>query len=94
MTAVVVEDEHPDTPRLAVPPQEEHRRSCVGCGVADAFRDRLQLRPRTATEERESDVHVGARNDPDIPDAAEGVPLPSLETLEGVVRETKTDEEA
>src|SRR5436190_2513863 len=90
---LVVEDEHPDAPRLAVPANVEHgprgadsRAAQTGCDVTEP--------PRACVaEKRERDVDVLARHDPHVVDAGEDGPLPHGEPLENVVSDPQGAEQ-
>jgi hypothetical protein len=77
----VVEDEHPDAPRLAVAADREPRPARSADGLLERARDGLDVSARAAAEERECEVEVVPRDDP----SAELPFLPREEALDGVV---------
>jgi hypothetical protein len=87
----VVEDEHADAARLAVPARREHDLPSVSRGRLEGDRDRRQLGGRPATEEGERDVEMLAGNDPPV---AEMLALPGANPVEDVVGQTEAAEEA
>src|SRR2546421_654741 len=82
---LVVEHEHADAPRLAIPAEEEARRLGHPRRLAQASGDRSALFRRTAAEERERDVQVVRRDDADVPSRSEGLGLPLDQSVDGRV---------
>ena len=62
---LLAEDEHRDPRRLAVCPNPKERDSSGSRGAADGICDRIHLRSRTASEERDRDVKVIPLKDAD-----------------------------
>jgi len=81
-TGLVLEDEHPDAPRLSITQRCEADRSCLRDSVAERSHDRVELACPPMAEERERDVQVLARHEPD---ARELVALPTRDLFHDVV---------
>jgi hypothetical protein len=77
--SVVLEDEHADAPRLAIPSGRESDLSRGPRGIAQRLDDRVELTRRPVAEERERDVQVLASDEPYVPEL---LPLPVLELVE------------
>lgn len=78
---LVVEDEHPDAPRLAVAHRREARPLLhPGGSLTERRDDRGQLAGRPVAEEGERDVQVLARDDSEL--AGQVRVLPRLERVE------------
>ena len=90
--SLVLEDEHPDAPRLAVPHGHEPRRlgDAAGRG-AERLDDPGQFACRPVAEERERDVEMLARDDTDV--GGEVLPLPGGERVERRVGQPQRAEE-
>jgi hypothetical protein len=87
----VVEHEHPDASRLAVPARGEHDLGGLARRFPQGSRDRRQLAGRTPAKEREREMEMLARDDPAV---AEVLVLPRLDRIEDLVREPEGAEEA
>src|SRR6266511_1870688 len=68
---LVVEDEHADASRLAVPAQGQAGWPRSGGSVPQRSRDRLDLGDGPVPEERQRDVNVPGRDDPHVSGLAE-----------------------
>jgi len=90
MTAGVLEDEHADTPRLAIAARCETDLSRAGRSVAQCLEDRVELAGRTMPEERKRDMQVLPRDDAN---ARELRVLPPLDVVEHVVGQAEREEE-
>lgn len=62
----VVENEHPDAPRLAIAPRRKRDLTRFTGGASEGGSDRGQLGRRAPSEEGERDVEMLARNDPAV----------------------------
>ncbi len=80
----VVEHEHADTARLAVPAQAKLRRSSGQGSTTELADDPLELGGRPGAEEGERDVELLGANDPDPIDASELLLLPGGEAGERI----------
>ncbi len=87
---VVVADEHPDAPRLAVAPHGEDGLPSAVCGLAQGPHDGLEVVGRPRAEEGQGEVQVLGRNDPR---AAELPRLPGEEGLDRLLGEAERTEE-
>src|SRR4051812_19890095 len=94
VTALVVEREHGDAARLAVPPNGQEGRMRSRCRLPQLAEDPRDLVDGAMAEERQRDVQVAGRHDPDIPHVAEGTALPLDELVDRVRREPERAEEA
>src|SRR5262245_38910545 len=65
-SSLVVEHKHPDAARLAIATEREARNGRRGGGLAQVPCDSLHLSRSEVSEERERDVDVCARDDPDV----------------------------
>jgi hypothetical protein len=93
-TALVLEHDHPDAPRLAVADGlEDGALEAVG-GGADLGRDPVDLGDRRAPEEDQRDVQVLRRDETDAARGRERGSLPCHEALASLAGERKRDEEA
>src|SRR5438105_2693968 len=92
---LVVEHEHADAPRLAVPHDGEASGLGGRGGFAQRTRDRRSLLARPATEERQRDVEVRADDaaDADPSPLRKRASAPRDEPVQDVVRKTKGAEE-
>jgi hypothetical protein len=87
----IVEDEHPDTPRLSVALHAGHGPPGPACGLAQSPHDGLEVLGRPGAEEGQGDVQVLARDDP--PTARELPSLPGDELLDRLVGQAERTEE-
>jgi hypothetical protein len=91
--AIVVEDDHADAPSLAVVRSGENGPLRLARHGAELPHDRRHVACRAAAEERKRDVEVLGGDDSHVADAAERLPLPGGEALDGVVGERESEEE-
>jgi hypothetical protein len=89
----VVEREHPDAPRLAVPMQRKKRLPGRLRGAAQGSQDPVQLLFRPVSEERERRVQVLSRNEARAGHPRELVVLPVHEPVEELIREPQGEKE-
>jgi hypothetical protein len=85
-TVLVVEDEHPDAPGLAVPGDGEASLSRGPGRLPEGARDRRDIGGGPPPEEGQRDVEIGADDSPYAPAFRELAPLPLDEAVEDVVR--------
>src|SRR5262249_49942657 len=88
---VVVEGEHANASRLAVPPKPKPQSVRLPRGVPERFGDRLSIAERPRTEERKREVQVLGRHDPSRRQLAR---LPACDAVEIVAGEPEPAEEA
>jgi hypothetical protein len=91
VAAGIVEDEHPNAPRLAIPHGREPNLSGPCSCVTQRPGDRVELARRPLSEKRERDMQVTARDDPHTPQL--GL-LPRLDLVEGIAGEAQREEKA
>src|SRR5579859_6041680 len=89
--SVVLQREHADAPCLAVVERCELDRARFGSRVPHRFDDRIELAGLPLPEERERDVQVLARHDPD---GRQLVALPILDLVESPIGEAQGEKEA
>ena len=86
----IVEDDHPDAARLAIPHGREPNVRRAASRSPQRTDDRIELRRRAMPEERERDVQVVARENANL---VQFSTLPALELLESVVGQAQGEKE-
>jgi hypothetical protein len=91
---LILADEHPDAPGLAVAHRSERRPVRPSRAPAQLVEDPRHVDSGPRAEEDERDVEVLGRDDADVRDATERARLPVDEPLARLGRDRESDEEA
>ena len=91
--ALVVEDEHPNRPRLSIANGREHRPRDAVDSLAQRSRDRVQLSGRARAEEGDRDVQVLLGNHACAGERSELLHLPAGDIPGDEVGQAKAEEE-
>ena len=87
----VLQNEHPDAPRLAVANRGETDLRDPDHRLTERLDDRVEISGRPVPEKRKGDVQVLAPNEPDVPQL---VALPALDLPEDVIGHAQGEKEA